>query len=121
MPTKMTCTEANLSNPLVSKKLQDNRCYWVVYAAVAAKISTLRAFVTIVRIKENDIVNRAIATNRIITRSMKFRAIIDTIGRAEAMIVASASAMRSSLLVLYLIMGLLPAASPGISFCRVQC
>ena len=73
-----------------------------------------------VRIKENVIVNRAIATNRIITRSMKFRAIIDAIGRAEAMIVASTSAMRSSLLSLYLIIGLLPAASTGTSFCKVQ-
>ena len=101
MPTKMTCTEANLSETLVSKALLDNRCCRVIYAAVAANISTLRAFVTMVRIKENVIVNRAIATNRIITRSMKFRAIIDAIGRAEAMIVASTSAMRSSLLSLY--------------------
>ena len=72
-----------------------------------------------VRIKENVIVNRAIATNRMIMRSMKFRAMIDAIGRAEDMMVLSTSAMRSSLLFLYLIIGLLPAASPGVSFCRV--
>ncbi len=74
---------------------------------------------TIVRIKENVIVNRAIATNRRIMRSTKFRAMIDAIGRAEEMMVLSTSAMRSSLLFSYRIIRLLPAASPGISFCRV--
>ena len=73
------------------------------------------------RIRENVIVNRAMATNRMIMRSMKFRAMIDAIGRAEDMIVLSTSAMRNSLLFLYRIIGLLPAASPGISFCGVQC
>ena len=64
--------------------------------------------------------NRAMATNRMIMRSMKFRAMIDAIGRAEDMMVLSTSAMRSSLLFLYRIIGLLPAASPGISFYGVQ-
>ena len=59
-------------------------------------------------------------TNRMIMRSMKFRAMIDAIGRAEDMMVLSTSAMRSSLLFLYRIIGLLPAASPGISSCKMQ-
>lgn len=71
------------------------------------------------RIRENVIVNRAMATNRMIMRSIKFKAMIDAIGRAEDMMVLSTSAIRSSLLFLYLIIGLLPAASPGISFCGV--
>lgn len=62
--------------------------------------------------------NRAMATSRMIMRSMKFRAIIDAIGRAEDMMVLSTSAICSSLLFLYRIIGLLPAASPGVSFCR---
>ena len=73
-----------------------------------------------VRIRENVIVNRAMATNRMIMRSMKFRAMIDAIGRAEDIMVLRTSAMRSTLLSLYRIIELLPAASPGVSFCRGQ-
>ena len=60
------------------------------------------------------------ATNRMIMRSMKFRAMIDAIGRAEDIMVLSRSAMRSNLVSLYRIIGLLPAASPGVPFCRGQ-
>ena len=118
VPTKTTCTEANLPNSLISKALLENRYHEGFYAAVAANISIRRALVTMVRIRENVIVNRAMVTNRMIMRSTKFRAMIDVIGRAEDIMVLMTSAMRSSLLSLYRIIELLPAASPGVSFCR---
>ena len=68
--------------------------------------------------REYVIVNRAMAISRIIMRSMKVRAVIDTTGNAKDMMMPSTSAMRSNLLLSYQIIELLPAASPGTSFCR---
>jgi hypothetical protein len=53
------------------------------YAAVAAKISTLRAFVAIARDKENKAVNKQTKPNLALPLTTKERTIIETNGANE--------------------------------------